>query len=349
MTYADTLAQYWQDAQAPRAQNAPTVISTFAGRGGSSTGYHMAGYRELLAVEWDDHAAQTLRMNYPHLDVYHGDIAALTAEEVLRRTGLQPGQLDLFDGSPPCQGFSTSGLRVVDDPRNGLFREYCRLLRGLQPRAFVMENVTGMVKGKMKVLFAEILQELKACGYRVVVGILDASYLGVPQARQRVIFIGARENLNLTPTLPAPQTRPITVRQALVGIPDRTEGPGTITAQKWINVWSRVLPGRDFASVHPKGNLFNASKVSPDRPCMTITKSVTSGNGGPGFYHWRHPRLLNIDELCRLGSFPDTYQWPGNPAHDKEAYQQAWAGIGNAVPPLMARAIGLHVRQTLLT
>ncbi len=348
MTYAETLAQAWQDALAPRAPDAPTVISTFAGRGGSSTGYHMAGYRELLAVEWDEHAAATLRLNYPHLDVYHGDIAALTVEEVLRRTGLTPGELDLFDGSPPCQGFSTSGKRALNDPRNQLFREYTRLLHGLQPKAFVMENVTGMVKGKMKAIFAEILQDLKACGYRVTAGVVDASYLGVPQARQRVIFIGAREDLDVTPTLPAPQTRRTTAGEALADLPDTPTGPGLMTTRQWINVWARVKPGRDFASVHPKGNLFNYAKLDPARPSGTITKTVTTGNGGPGLYHWKHPRLLNIDELARLGSFPDAYQWPGDPRTDKKAHQEAWAGIGNAVPPLMARAIAQHVRDTVL-
>jgi len=348
MTYADTLARAALDAQAPRRPDAPTVISTFAGRGGSSTGYHMAGYRELLAVEWDDHAVATLRLNYPDLDVWQGDIAQLTVPDVLTRTGLQVGELDLFDGSPPCQGFSTAGRRAMDDPRNQLFREYTRLLRGLMPRTFVMENVTGLAKGKMKTVFAEILQELKACGYQVTAGVVNAAYLGVPQARERVIFIGCREDLGLTPTLPTPQTRFITAAQALADLPVRPTGPGLMTAQKWINVWARVQPGHDFASIHPKGNLFNYLKLSPDRPVGTITKTITTGNGGPGIYHWKYPRLLNIEELTRLGSFPDTYRWPGDPANDQKDHMQAWAGIGNAVPPLMARAIGLYVRNTLL-
>jgi len=346
MTYAETLARAALDAKAPRAADAPTVISTFAGRGGSSTGYHMAGYRELLAVEWDDHAVATLRLNYPDLDVWQGDIAQLSVTDVLERTGLKVGELDLFDGSPPCQGFSTSGRRAMDDPRNQLFKEFTRLLRGLMPRAFVMENVTGLAKGKMKTVFAEILQELKACGYQVTAGVINAAYLGVPQARERVIFIGCREDLGITPTLPAPQTRFVTVREALADLPDRSTGPAQMVAQKWINVWARVKPGHDFASVHPKGNLFNYWKLSPDKPCPTITKTISSGSG-PGIYHWKHPRLLLIDELTRLGSFPGTYLWPGDPTTDAKDHQQAWAGIGNAVPPLMARAIGLHIKETL--
>lgn len=150
INYPAHLEVMWQKAIAPREPAAPTVISTFAGGGGSLTGYMMAGFRDLLAVEWDDNAVETLRLNWPELDIYHGDIAKLTVDEVLARTGLKPGELDILDGSPPCQGFSTAGKRVMDDPRNQLFMEYVRLLRGLMPKVFVMENVSGMVKGKMR-------------------------------------------------------------------------------------------------------------------------------------------------------------------------------------------------------
>lgn len=186
--YPAHLETAWQEHLAPKSDDAPTVISIFAGCGGSSLGYSMAGLRELLAVEWDDNAVQTFRLNFPDVPVYHGDIAKLSVEECLRRTGLEPGQLDVFDGSPPCQGFSTAGKREMNDDRNQLFREYVRLLRGLQPKVFVMENVSGMVKGKMKLIFAEIMQELKASGYKVSCRLLNAMYFGVPQSRQRLIF-----------------------------------------------------------------------------------------------------------------------------------------------------------------
>ena len=348
MNYAERLAAAAQDAHADRAPDAPTVISTFAGGGGSSTGYHMAGYRELLAVEWDDHACETLRLNYPKLPIWQGDIAALSVSEVLERTNLKAGELNLLDGSPPCQGFSTAGKRGLDDPRNQLFKEFVRLLTGLQPQVFVMENVTGLIKGKMKATFLEILAELKNCGYQVTAGVLNASYLGVPQARERVIFIGARNDLSMKPTLPKPQGKPITAGEALEGLPSLETGGNVIKDPQWRNVWAKVKPGSDFASVHPKGHLFSCWKMTPDRPSMTIVKSITIAGGSGGLYHWVHPRLLNIDELCRIGSFPDTYKWPGDVTTDKKAHGQAWARIGNAVPPLMARAIGLHIRETIL-
>jgi DNA (cytosine-5)-methyltransferase 1 len=155
----------------------------------------MAGYRELLAVEWDDHAVETFKLNFPAVPVWHGDIAGLSVEECLKITGLKPGELDVLDGSPPCQGFSTAGKRKMDDGRNQIFREYVRLLRGLKPKVLVMENVSGMVKGKMKLIFAEIMRELKASGYKVSARLMNAMYFGVPQSRERMIFIGIREDL----------------------------------------------------------------------------------------------------------------------------------------------------------
>jgi DNA (cytosine-5)-methyltransferase 1 len=89
----------------------PTVISTFAGCGGSSLGYKMAGFKELLAVEWDNNAVETFKLNFPSIPVYHGDIAKLTGKKCMELAGIRKGELDVLDGSPPCQGFSTAGKR----------------------------------------------------------------------------------------------------------------------------------------------------------------------------------------------------------------------------------------------
>ena len=173
----------------------PSVISTFAGGGGSSLGYHQAGFKELLAVEWDDDAVRTLKDNFPGLQVYHGDIKDLSVEECLNLAGIKPGDLDVFDGSPPCQGFSTTGKRKLDDPRNSLFGEFVRLLEGLKPKVFVMENVKGMIKGAMKQIFLQIMASLRGAGYHVEAQVMNAKHYGVPQSRERVIFIGLRKDL----------------------------------------------------------------------------------------------------------------------------------------------------------
>ena len=197
LTYPEILEIAWNEHLAPRAKNAPTVISTFAGGGGSSLGYSMAGYKELLAVEWDNNAVETFKLNFPDVPVYHGDISKLSVKQCMKLAGLKnEGELDLLDGSPPCQGFSVSGKRDFSDNRNKLFNEYVRLLRGLKPKVFIMENVKGLVIGKMKLIFADIMRELKASGYNVVCKLMNAKYFYVPQSRNRLIFIGVRNDIH---------------------------------------------------------------------------------------------------------------------------------------------------------
>lgn len=343
--YPAHLAAMWEKAITPRADDAPTVISTFAGGGGSSTGYMMAGFRELLAVEWDDNAVQTLRLNYPHLDIYHGDIAKLSVEEVLRRTGLQPGQLDVFDGSPPCQGFSTAGKRDFDDDRNQLFREYVRLLRGLQPKVFVMENVSGMVKGKMKLIFVEILQELKASGYKVSARLLNAMYFHVPQSRERMIFVGVREDLGIEPSHPKAESQPITVRDAFSYLPtlDIETPVAWATNPNW--AVSKYIPlikeGKSCDDVHPKKAGFNLVRLDSKKPSPTIPKTC-NGSLFAGLLPPMGDRYCSIGELKRLGSFPDKYLFSGE-------FGEQWARIGNSVPPLLMEAIARNIRLEILS
>lgn len=330
--YPAHLEACWQEHLAPRSEDAPTVVSTFAGAGGSSLGYSMAGYRELLAVEWDDNAVATFKLNFPDAPVYHGDIAKLSVDEALERAGLEPGQLDVFDGSPPCQGFSTAGKREFDDDRNQLFREFVRLLTGLQPRVFVMENVSGMVKGKMKLIFADILTELKGSGYRVSARLLNAMYFGVPQSRQRLIFVGVREDLGIEPSHPVAQTVPVTfdrgTRDVWVQACDLPFNADTDTAR----AMSKARQGEQ----DPKH--FSTFKLWQHRPANTLRKDFL------GYFHYWHPvyfRPLNLIEWSRCGSFPDAFGWT-----DKKNGCQR---IGNSVPPLMMRAIAGHIRREILT
>lgn len=330
LNYPALLDAAWADHLTPRAADAPTVISLFAGCGGSSLGYSMAGYRELLAVEWDDNAVATFGLNFPGVPVYHGDIAALSVQECLDRAGLQPGDLDVLDGSPPCQGFSTAGKRQLDDPRNQLFREYVRLLRGVQPKVFVMENVSGMVKGKMKLVFVECLRELKAAGYAVSARLLNAMYFGVPQSRERMIFIGVRTDLGIAPTHPMANTVPVTVREAWQGL--STDRAGLGLTPLYTQYWQATAPGTSM------GKLNTTKKLHQDRPAFTIVKS--EGNGG--LYHPSEPRMLARQEFTRLASYPDAFQWAGA----RKDWQER---IGNSVPPLFMRAIARHIRHHILT
>jgi len=340
--YLDALEEAWRAHRRRRKRDAPTVVSTFAGIGGSSLGYSMAGYRELLAVEWEEDPVRTFRLNFPGVHVHHGDIKALSGREALDLAGLEPGELDVLDGSPPCQGFSTTtrGRRDASDPRNDLFLEFVRLLDALRPRAFVMENVTGMVKGMMKPIFVEILRTLKAQGYRARSWMLNAAHYGVPQARRRVIFIGYREDLGVDPTSPPPAERPIPVREAILGAPD-----GPFFRPKSYAKWARQLrPGQCVGDIHPKGHGYNMVRLDASKPAPTLTKTHTTAIG---HLHPTEERFLSVPEAARISSFPDQFAFA--PLEPESKYiAAAVGGLGNCVPPIFMRAIASHVRAEAL-
>lgn len=339
MTYVESLEDAWRAHLAPREPDAPTVVSLFAGCGGSSLGYSMAGFRELLAVEWDDNAVATFRLNFPEVPVYHGDIAALSVDDACGLAGTTVGALDVLDGSPPCQGFSTAGKRDMDDDRNQLFREFCRLLAGLQPRAFVMENVSGMVKGKMRLIFVNVLRELKACGYRVSARLLNAMYFGVPQSRQRLIFVGVRDDLPGEPGHPRAENAPITLGEACANMAGNDIDPVVSTKHQYPKMIRTVQPGESLGKRYGKG--FNWIRCDSHAPYPTISKSTTYG--GLGFLFLPDgSRSLSARELARCHSLPDSYVLIGS-------YVDAVARIGNSVPPLFMRAIAMHLRETILT
>jgi len=193
--------------------NGLTVVSTFAGAGGSSTGWEMAGYRVRWANEFHPHAAVVYAANHPHTIVERRDIRRVTADDIVDAVGCVP---DVLDGSPPCQDFSSAGKRSrgwgevrahSDGTRqrsDDLFGEYVRLVDTLRPRAFVAENVKGLVSGAAKGKFKQIVAALSACGYRVQARVLDAQWLGVPQRRKRVIIMGVRDDLGAEPRFPRP-------------------------------------------------------------------------------------------------------------------------------------------------
>lgn len=322
-------------------ENAPTVISTFAGCGGSSLGYKMAGYRELLAVEWEKNAADTFRLNFPEVPVWQKDVREVKAQDVLDFCKLTGGGLDVLDGSPPCQGFSTVGKRKIADTRNDLFRDYVRLIEGLQPRVFIMENVTGMVKGKMRGMFNEILEVLRATGYRVGCQQMNAKHYGVAQSRERIIFIGVRPDLNIEPSFPAPMPTVLTARGALIGLKDL----GEIKTPKGLiaKMYHKIPAGQRLADVlirtEGRNSYYGCRKLHPSKPSYTVTKTFAEGMAG--LLHWEEERWMTIAELKRLSSFPDDFKFIGK-------FDEQWARIGNAVMPKFMAAIASHVKKEIL-
>jgi DNA (cytosine-5)-methyltransferase 1 len=348
--------------------NGFNAVSTFSGCGGSSLGYRMAGFRMLWASEFVPAAQDTYRANASSRTVLDTrDIREVTGRDILKATRLAEGEIDLFDGSPPCAAFSTSGKREkgwgvtksysdtvqrVDD----LFFEYARLIRETQPRTFVAENVSGLVKGTSKGYFKLILAALRKAGYRVEARVLDASWLGVPQIRQRLILVGVREDLGLPPVFPRPLPYAYTASEALEGLPaparsladyfplDGEEGmlthdPETGERISFVGraiepIWRKLKPGT--------GSLtrFNLKRSHPDKPTLTI---VTTGAAAtPSITHWSEPRKFTLAELRRIGGFPDDFVLTGS-------YVQRWERIGRAVPPVMMSHIASTIRDDVLT
>ena len=303
------------------------VISTFSGCGGSTTGYKMAGHEVVACVEWDAHAVECYRANHPSAHVFHGDIHKVTGEMLLNATGLDVGELDVLDGSPPCQGFSTAGRRVLDDPRNSLFKQQLRLIDELKPRHVVIENVAGMIKGKMKPVAGEVVASLKERGYAVAAGVMEAHYFGVGQYRPRTFFLGSRVG---RPSLPRPTTRTTTAGEALRGVvPDEVLMP--------TNPGSRLMasllrPGESggevMARIGRKPGWFNVKMIDPAQPSQTIIKQSRGCNT---LWHWER-RHISIREALVLTGFPADYTLPG-------AFKDRWARVGNSVAPPMTREI----------
>ena len=320
----------------------PTVISLFAGCGGSSLGYKLAGFRELLAVEWDDNAVETFKLNFPDVPVYHGDICKLTSKECMKLAGIKVGELDILDGSPPCQGFSTAGKRKFNDSRNDLFKEFVRLLRDLQPKVFVFENVSGLVKGYMKQIYLEIMRELRGCGYTCKGQVLNAMYFNVPQSRERVIIIGVRNDLRIEPSHPKPESTSIILRDCIWDLRGNNSGDRMIPplliaiARYQPDEWNtddiiyRRIKGNTASSISLKWGGWN-------RICQTLSKSEISLTG---IVHPDRERYISLMEGKRISTYPDDFRFTDR--------KNGLMRIGNSVPPLFMKAIAEHVHSKIL-
>lgn len=214
-----------------RPYNGLVGVGSFSGCGGSSLGLRMAGWQIPYVIEFIPAAADTYEANQPGTFVDRRDIRKIQPEEILDALEMERGELDLFEGSPPCASFSAAGnrdkswgeVKKYSDTKqrtDDLFWEWARVLDGLQPRAFVAENVPGLVSGNALEEYAhKITKMLGEMGYRVGAKVLNSANYGVPQERRRLIFIGYRRDLEIQPEFPRPTSEePHTTRQALESV-----------------------------------------------------------------------------------------------------------------------------------
>ena len=329
--------------------NGLRVVSTFSGCGGSCLGFRMAGFRIVYASEFVEAARSAYRANAPRTPLDDRDIRLVSVASMRAMMAAEDrdAEIDVLEGSPPCAAFSTAGKRErtwgrvrsysdTTQRTDDLFAQYVRVLGELQPRAFVLENVSGLVKGVSRGVFKEVYAALAAAGYRVGARLLDAQWLGVPQTRQRVIVVGVRKDLNLEPAFPRPFGFRYTVREALAGLngagvaPPEDDGP-SIDGYAIAREWDGLVPGAG------SDRYFNLVRPHLDAPCPTI---LALGGSNPGVASVTHPterRKFRIAELRRICGFPDDFVLTGS-------YAQQWERLGRAVPPPMMAAVARALR-----
>ncbi len=359
-----------QDVYDGEAQNKFNVISTFAGGGGSSTGYRLAGGKILCINEFVEEARNTYHENYPNTPILPDDIKELEGKHLLEAANIGAGEVDILDGSPPCSAFSMAGS-VVQGGGHGvgfgktknysdgkkveniedLFFEFIRVAKDIQPKVIVGENVSGLLMGEAKNYYWRITNAFENIGYNVSSMLLDASHYGVPQTRKRVIFIAVREDvadaigltaLNIASIFPEKNSEVVTCGNAFTDLEydnkeidhllERfTHGRHYETAEKMPLDPKKVLTGCDY---HPKGHHFNMKRISRFKPSPTITASG-------GCIHWTELRRLALCETRRIMSLPEDFKLTGK-------WEQKSERMGRMVPPLMMKAIADSIYKKVL-
>lgn len=346
------------------------VVSVFSGGGGLDLGLELAGFRTLAAVEVDRWACWTLRTNQqlgmllPNgrkylagADIIERDVRRVSGQELLRRLSIAPGDTALMCGGPPCVSFSVAGAREGLTSETGmLFEAYVRLLRVVRPRAFVFENVKGLLSaagphGEEGEAWPIILARLGSAGYRIAWKLLDAAAYGVGQHRERLIVVGLRglrgERFKFPPAshgAPKSETALVwrDVADVLDGLPPAA-APGEEPKVKNHVARAHTSDVRASFEATPQGrrnDRFKRDRLRWDRPAKVVRAQGKLKSNGKGSRHSSHqaihpdePRQLTVRECARIQSFPDWYSFP--PTHCN-----GYRVVGDAVPPLLAEAIG---------
>jgi len=351
----------------PKKEAKFTGLSLFAGCGGLSLGFASAGCEIKGFVEIDDGLAKIYSVNFPNTRRIGADITEISSGH-LYDLCKNIGDIDVVIGGPPCQGFSLSGKRNIQDPRNYLFQDYMRIIDVVRPKVALIENVRLLTSMKSKnggFVKDQIIEDLKNHGYEARLFEVNAVHYGVPQHRERVFFIAIRNDLNIKPSFPEPFFE---VKKDLFGekLPVRTfadacsDLPFLESGQASDDPWHRAVRHPDHvirwlwdvpqgASAHdnqnpelrpPSGYNTTYKRQIWDEPGSTVQTTFGMISGCRNV----HPiatRSLTIREAARLQSFPDKYKFVGSLGTIR-------TGIGNAVPPLLARRIADHIRSTVI-
>lgn len=316
-----------------------TAVSFFSGMGGATIGMKMAGFKVAYANEFVPVAADAYEAN-SYITVDREDVRKVDAKRVYKLSGIKPGELDLLEGSPPCKAFSSTQARKkgkdfgnevdysegikqrVDD----LFFEFCRILKQMQPKVFIAENVPGLVKAINRGYFVEIHAALTACGYKVEAVVVDPSRLGVPQKRERLILQGVRNDLVKAGFVPAwckPAKFETTVQECLPHI-------------------ERIKTTRGYVHAKTPSPTITASDHS-------IGETANFSCGGYCEDNKGKTRKYTIDELKVLSSVPPDFAFPRQEKEsDKKHFQRSWERLGRIHVPLQVYHITKAIREQII-
>lgn len=356
-----------------------SCVSFFAGGGGSSTGYRLAGGFIRLASEFVPEAARTYVRNYPDTTVDQRDVRELARDQSLLRTLLASTGLtdpiDMFDGSPPCNSHSVARQTEYEPYIKKRYSDvsqantatlpfaFADIVAIAHPRVVVMENVPGMVSPPSRPILNRFIDELRAAGYFVHFEILSASDFGVPQRRRRLFVIGVLEEVgrkvgmacdgDVADAFPSPFDRPpTTIRDAFLGLTQRPDQvrPWTHAMLASARLWraARMLPKcppRLTRLAHVSSEetaMFRLTRCSYELPAPTMTVTGQRPDGIEGNLHPEFDRKFTLPELMRLTSLPDDFILTGTLA-------QACERVCRMVPPPLTKAIADRIYDRILS
>ena len=349
------------------------ILDLFSGAGGFSYGMEKnPHFKTAIATDFNESALDSFKFNMPDTEIIIGDITDIDIKNAIIENSKRCG-VNMIIGGPPCQGFSLKGKKLgLEDKRNFLFKEYLNIVQQLQPEVFVIENVKALLSTSAGWFKEQILERIKSLGYFVDYGVLTASEFGVPQLRQRTVFLCCKTRII---ELPKPICdKIVTVRDAISDLAYLQSGEGAVEQEYTTNSeseYQRLMRSDSTklfnhkASNHAQIAIEKLRLIPPEcgkehLPAELIGKQKFSGTWGR--LKWNSPsptidtrfdacsngtnnhpflnRAITPREAARLQSFDDTFVFKGT----KVAIRQQ---IGNAVPPLLAKAIADHIYNTL--
>lgn len=353
------------------------VLDLFCGAGGLSCGFKMAGFDIVGGIDFEPSAIKTHEYNFPGGVNYCGDIREFTNEMIKEKF---PDGVDVIIGGPPCQGFSCANMQqkdITDDPRNRLFMEFIRFVEQLKPKAFMIENVRGILTKDNGYAKDKIYELMERAGYVVESHVLKASDYGVPQNRVRAVFVGIRKDINAFFDFEKMIKKdPVSVKEAigdLYELEDTAKADESVDSfaykskpkteyQKKIFTMSGTLSNHrvhypcekvQTRMIHvPQGGnwkdvpseLWDTQRdnrhSSAYRRLVENGESVTIDTGHMNYFHPLFNRVPTVRESARIQSFPDDFIFQGNVGAQ---FKQ----VGNAVPPLLAFAVATEIKKVL--